>query len=175
MTLFFALLSLLALLGALGLVVLMVRAGGRTYAVREFGSYALPTAAVVATISMLGSLYMSEIEGFIPCRLCWIQRGFMYPLALFLIIATIRRWSWAALVGMVLAGIGAAVSAFHYAEQKELIGGNEGFCDAASPCTDVWVNHFGFISIPFMTFTGFVFVGALMWMQIATSRSHRSQ
>lgn len=170
-TLLFALLSLVALAGAVGLVVVLPRPAARAVAVRELGAYAVPVAATVATVAMLGSLYMSEVAGFIPCRLCWVQRFFMYPLALFLIVAAIRRWAWAALVALPVAVVGAAIALFHYAEQRMWIGGSTGFCDASSPCTDIWVQHFGFISIPFMSLTGFVFVGALMWLRLSASTS----
>ena len=171
MTLLFSLLSLFALFGAIGLVVMLARSSSRKTAVQEFGTYALGLAATVASVATLGSLYLSEIEGFVPCRLCWAQRGLMYPLAVFLIVAAVRRWAWASALGLGLSVMGVAVAFYHYAEQKAWIGGSEGFCDASAPCTDIWVNHFGFISIPFMSFTGFLFVGALMWLHIATLRT----
>lgn len=142
----------------------------RGLAIREFGSYALAGAATVASVAMLGSLYLSEVEGFVPCRLCWVQRGFMYPLAVFLVVASIRRWAWSSKIGLAVSAVGVGIASFHYAEQKSWIGGSEGFCDAASPCTDIWVNHFGFISIPFMSFAGFLFVSTLLWLHIATTR-----
>jgi len=41
----------------------------------------LYTAWLVSVVATLGSLYFSEISGFIPCELCWYQRILMYPLA----------------------------------------------------------------------------------------------
>lgn len=41
----------------------------------------------VSVIATLGSLYLSEIKGFLPCDLCWFQRIFMYPLTILLGIA----------------------------------------------------------------------------------------
>ena len=41
-------------------------------------SAALPVAAAIATVSMLGSLYYSAIRGFTPCAMCWYQRIAMY-------------------------------------------------------------------------------------------------
>lgn len=35
---------------------------------------------LTAVVSMLGSLYFSEVRGFPPCILCWYQRIAMYPL-----------------------------------------------------------------------------------------------
>ena len=53
--------------------------------------YGLYLAWVVSITAVLGSLYFSEIRGFIPCELCWIQRIFMYPIALILAIAVFRE------------------------------------------------------------------------------------
>jgi disulfide bond formation protein DsbB len=167
--LFFSLLSLLSLVAALdiGVILLLGRgdgplAGLRRTVVHDLGEYALPLAAAVATTATLGSLFMSEVAGFVPCRLCWVQRGFMYPLALFLIAASVKRLHRAWMLAVPWAILGGLVSIFHYAEQREWIGGSEGFCDAASPCTDIWVWQFGFMSIPFMALTGFAFVAVLM-------------
>ena len=46
---------------------------------------------VVALVATLGSLYFSEIRGFVPCTLCWYQRILMYPLVLILGVATYRQ------------------------------------------------------------------------------------
>ena len=45
----------------------------------------------VSLIAMFGSLYFSEIKGYIPCELCWYQRILMYPLTLILGIGTFQN------------------------------------------------------------------------------------
>jgi len=45
---------------------------------------------LVSVLATLGSLYFSEIKGFIPCDLCWFQRIFMYPLVVILGIGTFQ-------------------------------------------------------------------------------------
>lgn len=44
----------------------------------------------VSLVATSGSLYFSEIRGFIPCDLCWFQRIFMYPLVVILGIGTFQ-------------------------------------------------------------------------------------
>lgn len=166
MVLFLSLLSLLALAASLGLVVMVSRSGSRTTAAIELAPYALPVAATAATVATLGSLYLSEVEGFVPCLLCWIQRGFMYPLAVFLIVVSLRPVRWAAPVALLVAGVGGLVAAYHYGEQRGWVGGSEEFCDAAAPCTYVWVEQFGFMSIPFMAFSGFLFIALLAGLRM---------
>lgn len=161
MVLLFSLLSLLALAASLGLIIALVRPRYRATAVIELGPYALPVAATVATVATLGSLYMSEVEGFVPCLLCWVQRGFMYPLAAFLIVVSFRTVRWAGHLALLVAGVGGLVAAYHYGEQRGWVGGSEAFCDAVAPCTYVWVEQFGFMSIPFMASSGFLLIALL--------------
>src|SRR4029079_16621504 len=52
--------------------------------------YELWGAFVVASIATGGSLFLSEVAGFVPCELCWYQRIFMYPLAVVLVPPAIR-------------------------------------------------------------------------------------
>ena len=51
----------------------------------------IPLAFVVATVATLGSLYLSEVANFVPCRLCWYQRIAMYPLPVLLGVAWWKR------------------------------------------------------------------------------------
>lgn len=55
-------------------------AGWRDSLVELFGPVALHLALGVALVATLGSLYLSEIANFPPCRLCWYQRIAMYAL-----------------------------------------------------------------------------------------------
>ena len=132
---------------------------------------AIELAAAVALISMFGSLYLSEIVGYEPCRLCWIQRGFMYPAAILLVLALVisrgqtgrgRPNLAKALAGIagLLALIGLPVSIFHRYEQAA--GGIGEFCDQDNPCSLRWVEEFGFVTIPVMAGIGFLTVATLV-------------
>ena len=174
--LFFSLLSLLALAASLTAGVSMIGPRARRAAARELGPFAMPVAAAVATVASLGSLYLSEVEGFVPCLLCWVQRGLMYPLALLLIVGAVRRYRWVGPPALLLSILGCGVAAYHYGEQQGWWGGSEQFCDAATPCTFMWIEQFGFMSIPFMAFTGFLLIGLLMTLKMLGVRYiHRSR
>ena len=91
--------ALLAL-GAAGLAVFIVAArllrgrfGALDDAIDAVDDAALWIAFLVAAVAMAGSLYFSEVANYIPCRLCWFQRIAMYPLAVILLVAAIRRRS----------------------------------------------------------------------------------
>lgn len=157
-TLFFALLSGLAVLIALALAV-SATIGDRFGALAAIRPVAVPLAAAVATTATAGSLYLSEVAGYDPCRLCWVQRGFMYPAAVLLIIAAVTKLRPAIWLGGLLATIGLPVALFHRYEQSA--GEVGGFCDQANPCSLRWVQELGFVTIPTMAAAGFIAVVAL--------------
>ena len=118
---------------------------------------ALWIAFLVAGVSMAGSLYFSEVADFLPCRLCWFQRIAMYPLAVILLVAAIRRDRAVRWYVVPVAAIGACVSLYHYVIEwnPELEVGDA--CAATGPtCSDVWFREFGFVTLSFMALCGFV-------------------
>jgi disulfide bond formation protein DsbB len=122
---------------------------------------ALTGAWAVATLAMAGSLYFSEVANYTPCTLCWYQRIAMYPLVLILGIAAIRRDSGIRLYAIPLAGVGAAIAAYHYLlEWFPQI--DTGACTVGIPCTQVWFREFGFVSLPLLALVAFLLVIALL-------------
>jgi disulfide bond formation protein DsbB len=117
---------------------------------------------LVSVVATLGSLYFSEIRGFIPCELCWYQRILMYPLALILGIGTFQSDFSVKRYVLPLSVIGWCISLFHYLEQKV-----PGFaeikpCVQGVPCTTEYINWFGFITIPFLAFIAFTIIIVMM-------------
>ena len=165
MQLFFTLLALIALAGAVLLVLgrLLGRRAGPLAELRAaVAPAALPLAALVAVTSTLGSLYFSEIADLVPCQLCWYQRIAMYSTAVILVVATIRR-DWAVRpYALTLSVIGAAISAYHYLIEWFPNIESDGVCSIEVPCTFVWFRRLGFVSIPFMALCGFLAVIALL-------------
>ncbi len=117
---------------------------------------------VVSLVATFGSLYFSEIKGFIPCELCWYQRIFMYPLVLLLGIGTFQNDSSVKKFVLPLALVGGSISLMHYLEQK--IPGFGGFkpCVSGVPCSAQYINWFGFITIPFLALVAFVIIACCM-------------
>lgn len=116
---------------------------------------ALPLACLAAVVATSGSLYYSEVAGFEPCRLCWIQRGFMYPAAALLLVSLVKPQI--RLLPLVLAVIGLAVSMYHRFEQQfpDELGGS---CSLDNPCSSRWVDTFGVVTIPTMAAVAFALV-----------------
>jgi disulfide bond formation protein DsbB len=123
--------------------------------------YEMTFGAVAAGTATLGSLYLSEVAHLIPCTLCWYQRIAMYPLAVILTIAAIRRDAGVRIYAFVLAGIGTVIAGYHYIIQwfPNLEGTS---CTTSVPCTGVWFRVFGFVSIPYMALSTFALVLVLM-------------
>lgn len=114
----------------------------------------------VALVATLGSLYYSEVKGFVPCLYCWYQRILMYPIVLIAGIALIQKNSRIAATTAVFSLLGILLSAYHYATQKlSFFQQHAGTCGDV-PCTAQYVNYFGFITIPFMSFTAFLLIFA---------------
>jgi disulfide bond formation protein DsbB len=128
----------------------------------DLGRAAVPLAWAIATAAMLGSLYYSEVAHFDPCRFCWFQRIAMYPLAVILGVAALRRDRDIWWYGLPLAVIGLLLASYHYQLQLFPEQGGGGSCDPAVPCTSKWVEEFGFVTIPFMAGAGCLAICALM-------------
>lgn len=117
---------------------------------------------VQAFVATVGSLFYSEVMGYIPCELCWYQRILMYPLVVIYGLALWKKDVKVAFAGLILSGIGIGVAIYHYLLQKlpALHGIGEG-CSGGVPCNAVYVDYFGFITIPFLAGVAFIVIFVL--------------
>ena len=116
----------------------------------------------VSMIATLGSLYFSEIKGFIPCDLCWFQRIFMYPLTLILGIGAFQNDLTVKRFVFPMAIVGGFISLMHYLEQKIPGFGGIKPCVSGVPCNAEYINWLGFITIPFLALTAFTLITIFM-------------
>lgn len=122
---------------------------------------ALWAAALVALVAMLGSLYLSEIAHYPPCKLCWYQRIAMYPLSLILAIAAWTRDRRVVRYVLPITLIGGAISLYHY--QLERFPTQHSLsCARYVPCTTVWIWKLHYISIPMMALSAFAAIAILV-------------
>ncbi len=152
---------LIIFLLAIILTPLSERGWGRKVAA-FFGKHAIVFSFLIATGSVIGSLFYSEFAHFAPCELCWIERGFIYTEAVILGVAIAmekRGHTTAAAVGefsrktcLVLSGIDFPVSAYH--TYLQLGGGAIVPCSATGPsCQFVYFIQYGYVTIPSMALT----------------------
>lgn len=158
----------IVLLTLLGFLLTRATAAGREGWTRvrdALTPMALPLAWLVAALATLGSLYLSEIAGLIPCQLCWFQRIAMYPLILLLGIAAVRGDLYIAKRYFIwLPLVGACISIYHY--QLERFPSQPTLsCGLGEPsCAQAVLNDFGFVSIPFMALAAFLLIATLLLM-----------
>jgi disulfide bond formation protein DsbB len=110
---------------------------------------------LIATVSTLGALFLSEVMGVAPCVLCWYQRIFMFPLVfvlatgLFPLDAKVIRYA------LPLAAAGWLVAMFHLLLTKGYIPESATPCTQGIPCSQVDVEWFGFLTVPLLSVLSF--------------------
>ena len=112
------------LAGGLILVGLAGAAGFRTplQTMRDaLWGYELWAAFVVSAIATGGSLFFSQVAGFVPCELCWFQRICMYPLSIITLLAAIAGDHRVARYLLPLPVVGAGVSIYHLLVENHVI------------------------------------------------------
>ena len=125
--------------------------------------YELWLAFVVAAIATAGSLFFSEIAGYIPCELCWYQRICMYPLSILTLFAALTEDHRIARYLLPFPVIGAAVSTYHlFVENGVFEQAQACLVSAPGGCATKWINEFGYVTIPTLALTGFALVFAFL-------------
>jgi disulfide bond formation protein DsbB len=150
------------LLAAAGLSALGLR--GPLERVRaSLWGYELWSGFLVAAIATGGSLFFSEIAGFIPCELCWYQRICLYPLAIVLLLAALAGDFRVARYLLPLPLVGAGVSVYHLLVENGVVGQSTA-CIVSAPggCATRWIDQFGYVTIPTLTLTAFLLLAALL-------------
>lgn len=127
--------------------------------------YALYLAWVVSLAATLGSLYFSEILGYEPCKLCWLQRICMYPQALLLGMAVYKSDRRMAAYLFPLSIIGGSISLYHFAEQKIPALAKLLPCTVGVPCNEDYINWLGFITIPFLALIAFSLMTVFLYLE----------
>jgi disulfide bond formation protein DsbB/mono/diheme cytochrome c family protein len=119
-------------------------------------------ALLAAWIAMLGSLYFSEVAHYIPCSLCWYQRILMYPLTLVIAVGLLRRDENTPLLVLPFSLLGIGVSTYHVLLEKTDWFSSDATCQVGVPCTVIWINWFGFLTIPFLALIAFLVISVMM-------------
>jgi disulfide bond formation protein DsbB len=113
-------------------------------------------AFLIALIATMGSLFFSEVMHFIPCSLCWYQRIFMYPLVLIFLVNLLYPDDKVYKYALPLVLVGLAVSVYHNLLMFKIIPESLSPCVQGVPCSVDYLNWFGFITIPLLSFTAYL-------------------
>jgi disulfide bond formation protein DsbB len=162
----------LAVLGVAGqaLVVLLASAAlvARERLRAALWGYELWAAFVVAAIATGGSLFFSEIAGFVPCELCWYQRICMYPLSALTLFAAVHGDHRVARYLVPFPVVGACVSVYHLLIENAVISEPSACRIGGTGCAVKWINEFGYMTIPTLALTGFLLLIGLLGLAAAT-------
>ncbi len=163
----FAALTVVSVLIALAMAAVLVMSLTGSAGARKFRDSQSLTfmggAAMIATTCSLGSLYLSEIANYEPCRFCWFQRTMMYPLAVVLIVGWIRRDLGAKWAGIVLATIGGAISIYHVLLERGFVEESEACLKTGPSCALRYIDKLGgWVTVPSMALVGFASVIVLL-------------
>lgn len=119
---------------------------------------------VISGSALVGSLIYSNIIGFPPCDLCWIQRIFMYPQVALAVVSLWRKEKLAVFYALPLSILGGLV-AFFQSLTDWGIGGSLLPCTAeGGACSRVYVMEYGYITIPVMALTAFAYLLMVSWI-----------
>jgi disulfide bond formation protein DsbB len=132
--------------------------------------YELWLAFLVSALATGGSLFLSEVANFVPCELCWLQRVFMYPLAITTVLAALFNDHRAARYLLPLPVIGAGVSIYHLLVENGVVKQTQA-CLVSAPggCATKWIDEFGYVTIPTLALTAFVLTFAFLLFALLES------
>ena len=117
---------------------------------------------LISLIATLGSLFFSEIMNFVPCSLCWYQRIFMYPLVFIFLINLLYPDRSVFKYSFPLVIIGLFISIYHNLLILKIIPETLSPCISGVPCSVDYLNYFGFITIPLLSFIAFLTIFILL-------------
>lgn len=113
---------------------------------------------LISFVSVIGSLYFSDILLIEPCYLCWWQRIFMYPIFILTTIALIFRIHIQKIFILALSFGGLIFAIYHYLMQTFGLFKEISSCSVTKPCDAVDIIYFGFITIPFLSLLSFTII-----------------
>ncbi len=132
--------------------------------------YELWAAFVVAAVATGGSLFFSQVAGYVPCELCWFQRICMYPLSILTLLMALSGDHRAARYLLPFPIVGAGISTYHILVENGVVKQSQA-CLISAPggCATKWIDELGYVTIPTLALTGFALVFAFVALAAAGS------
>jgi hypothetical protein len=140
------------------LILVMVFTKDRGNLAKWFADKSLLLVTVIMGGSMIGSLWYSEVIGYVPCLMCWYQRLAIFAVAIVSFIALVKNhgkevWSYISTLS-VLGIIVAILHVFSRTTNSEIFD-----CSAVgASCLQELFKVYGYIDIPVMSLTALSFV-----------------
>jgi len=134
-----------------------------THDASDRGWWLLFGAWLMAASGTLGSLFFSEVMDLPPCLLCWYQRIFLYPLVVVLMVGLFPLDRGVVRYGLPLAGGGWLIALYHSLLHLGVLPESAAPCSQGVSCTEKYLNLFGFVSIPVLSWLAFSAILALLF------------
>ena len=110
---------------------------------------------IISITALVSSLVYSDFIGYPPCMLCWYARVAFYPQVFLFAVALAKKDRKILDYSLALTIFGLVVTAYHSLIQ--IVGESPFPCSVGGvSCVTRQVFEFGFITIPFMGFIGFL-------------------
>ncbi|HXK38295.1 MAG TPA: disulfide bond formation protein B [Candidatus Paceibacterota bacterium] len=118
----------------------------------------------LAAASMVGSLVYSEVVGYPACILCWIQRGFMYPLVPILALGMWARKRIFIWMTLALSVLGGSVALYQWIKDMIALYAPN-FVKLGCPyvaglpsCDRIYTLEFGYVTIAMLSLNAFLLI-----------------
>lgn len=121
------------------------------------------------------TLLYSEVFGFVPCSLCWLQRVALYPQVFLALVAyKLKDTSHFPFYGMALSMFGLVVAVYHYIYQSipPAVDGSSlmpCLADGSADCAKKVMEVFGFVTFPFLSGVLFLFL-IILYLHLLRAR-----
>lgn len=120
---------------------------------------ALKLIALFTLAPIIGSLTYSDYFGLTPCKLCWYQRIFMYPMFFIALIGLKIKDKNTTKYTLALATLGSLISLYQLYLQFFVKGyDNCSVVGQNASCSKIWIKVFDFMTIPSMALICFILV-----------------
>jgi len=117
---------------------------------------------VIASASVLGALFFSEVMELPPCLLCWYQRICMFPLVLILPAGLFPFDPKIIRYALPLSLVGGAIAVFHVLLVAGIVPESATPCRQGVPCSETQIEWFGFVTIPLLSVVAFAAICVLL-------------
>lgn len=138
-----------------------------------FKEYTFILGFLIALGAFFCSLFYSNVVGYPPCELCWIERIFLYPQLILFGVALYKKDKSIVDYSIAFAVLGSLVSLYHvYVEN-----GGLNVLSCANPsvtevsCAIRYIYEFGYITMPLMALTLSIFIIVILMNYKYTSNN----
>lgn len=134
-------------------------------------NHALKLIALFTLAPIMGSLTYSEYFGLTPCKLCWYQRIFMYPMFILALVGIRIKDTNTTKYTITLASLGSFISIYQLYLQFFASGyDNCAVVGQNASCSKIWVKVFDFMTIPSMALICFITVILISYIDLRSKK-----